>query len=109
MGSRLLTLCITALTLPISSLIGIGVRSPNRFTYTPAKAANTNASARQTIVRKPYKYELIIPLLRPAVELPKTPRNATPITWLSGTCVSVMHFDPLPNTGHDMMLEPGWV
>src|SRR6516225_11863085 len=67
MGSRFCTLRITALTLPISSLIGIGVQSPSRFTYTPAKAANTNASARETKVRKPHKsvYTIPVPSLRP--------------------------------------------
>ena len=60
MGSRLRTLFRTALALPISSLIGAGVRSPSRFTCTAAKAANTNASARATMVRQPNKTKLII-------------------------------------------------
>src|ERR1700757_444105 len=85
MGSRLLTLRITALTLPISSLIGRGVRSPSRFTYTPAMAANTIASARKTRVRKPHKPvqwlqkpKLNIPVILLPAEPSKTPQDGTP-------------------------------
>src|ERR1700757_3698534 len=85
MGSRLLTLCITALTLPISSLIGRDVRSPSRFTYTAAKVANINVTARKTKVREPHKSvqwlqkpKLKIPVILLLAEPSKTLQDGTP-------------------------------
>src|SRR6516164_11721845 len=78
MGSRLRTLRVIALALPISSLIGRGVRSSSRFTYTAATAANTNASARLSIVRKPNKPDSIVLVICSPPEPSKTPQDATP-------------------------------
>jgi hypothetical protein len=80
-GSRLRTLRTTAKALPISSLIGRGVRSCSCFTNMEAMTANTNTSSNASTVRKPNEATLISPVLCSVAEPSKTPQNATSNNW----------------------------